>query len=76
MCICTCILFIYFHVVSVRPGTVCKICRISVHTKCQLSVPYCSGVSSNFITITNIIIITYLIILAAAYLLILFFDNV
>ncbi|XP_019849446.1 PREDICTED: uncharacterized protein LOC105316914 [Amphimedon queenslandica] len=32
-----------FIQVSVRPGTVCKICRISVHTKCQLSVPYCSG---------------------------------
>ena len=31
--------------VSVRPGSVCKICRICVHTKCQLSVPYCSGVS-------------------------------
>lgn len=29
----------------VRPGIECKVCRMYVHSKCQIYVPYCSGES-------------------------------
>jgi hypothetical protein len=32
-----------FIQVPMRPGYVCKVCRIPVHTKCQMMIPYCSG---------------------------------
>ena len=31
----------------IRPGVECKVCRMTVHTKCQMYVPFCSGVSMN-----------------------------
>ena len=32
-------------IARVRPGIECKVCRMYVHSKCQIYVPYCSGVS-------------------------------
>ena len=41
-------MYAYLYGVCIAPlraGYVCTVCRIAVHTKCQKSVPYCSGVS-------------------------------
>ena len=32
-------------IAHVRPGIECKVCRMYVHSKCQIYVTYCSGVS-------------------------------